>query len=85
MNNMKNMNNKFGYSSPKEIGRMHQNHKRIYSALGAAILAIAAGSAMAVDNQPINTTHLQSTAQIASHSLDLQPGDEQLIPREHMF
>ncbi len=58
---------------------MNANQRRIYTALSAALLALAAGSASAIELEQVPNTNPQQVAQVATRSLDLQPGDEQLI------
>jgi len=59
---------------------MNTNQRRLLTALSAAMITIAAGSAMAIADQPTNNkAGAQSVAQIASRSLNLQPGDERII------
>jgi len=59
---------------------MNTNQRRLLTALSAAMITIAAGSAMAIADQPTNNkAGAQSVAQIATSSLNLQPGDERII------
>ncbi len=58
---------------------MNSNQRRIYTALSAALLALAAGSASAMGPEQSANTDRQQIAQIAAQALALQPGDELLI------
>ncbi len=58
---------------------MNSNQRRIYTALSAALLALAAGSVSAMGPEQSGNTNPQQIAQIASQALALQPGDELII------
>ena len=61
---------------------MNLNQKRIYTTLSTAMLAIAAGSAFSMGSEKSGSSIHQQITLIAARSLDLQPGDEQLLDHQ---
>lgn len=58
---------------------MNRNQRRIYTTLSTAFLAIAAGSVFSMGPEASDQPRGQRVMSIAANSLNLQPGDEQIV------